>query len=331
LNGALQKFSTEPRPLTQGYGACFSSISVTGDGKRLYFLKQSSQFGIYVADLGERATRISPPRHLSSTDDREFPVAWTADSRDIVFVSRREHKWGFYRQSLGSETATPILAEIATTGLGAVFPRVSPDGAWLVYAPYPADYVDGATIDVFRVAITGGLPQRVMKAAIYDTPRCSRAPATPCAIAAKDKDLLTFTAFDPVQGRGRELGRFKVDEPEKFYTWDLSPEGTRIAILKRGGSEIHILDLGTHEDRRIVVKGWSGLAALDWTPDGRGLFTSSRAAGSVLLETDLEGHAHVLWEPKGDVMIWAVSSPDGQHVALPGFMLSSNVWSMEDF
>jgi Tol biopolymer transport system component len=139
------------------------------------------------------------------TDDREFPVAWTADSRDIVFVSKREGKWGIYRQFLGGETAKPILTGVATAGLGAIFPRVTPDGTWLVYAPFPPDYSPGATIDLMRVPVSGGLPQRVMKAPIYDTPRCTRAPATFCATAAKDKDQMTFTAFDPVHGRGREL------------------------------------------------------------------------------------------------------------------------------
>jgi Tol biopolymer transport system component len=208
---------------------------------------------------------------------------------------------------------------------------VTPDGAWLVYAPFPADYEPGATIDLWRVSISGGLPQWVMKAPMYDTPRCTRAPAMFCATAAKDKDQMTFTAFDPVHGRGRELARFKVDDPEKFYTWDISPDGTRIAVLKHGGSEIHVLSLRTHEVRRIIVKGWSGLEALDWTSDGKGLLTSSRVSGSVLLRTDLQGNPRVLWEPKGDDMIFAVSSPDGHHVALPGFAQSSNVWSMQDF
>jgi DNA-binding winged helix-turn-helix (wHTH) protein/Tol biopolymer transport system component len=331
LNSAFAKFSTLPQQLTQDNGSCISSISATGDGKRLYFLKQTSEFGIYIADLDPNATRISPPRHFTLTDDREFPAAWTADSRDIVFVSKRKGKWGFYRQSLSSETATPILTGIATSGLGAIFPRVTPDGAWLLYAPYPPDYTPGATIDLMKVPLTGGPPQRVMKAPIYDTPRCSRAPATLCVTAAMDKDELSFTAFDPVHGGRRQLARFKVDDPEKFYTWDLSPDGARIAVLKRGGSEIHILSLRTHEDREFTVKGWSGLEALDWTFDGKGLFISSRAAGSVLLHTDLQGNARVLWEPKGDGMTWAISSPDGHHVALPGFALSSNIWSMEDF
>jgi hypothetical protein len=100
------------------------------------------------------------------------------------------------------------------------------------------------------------------------------------ATAAKEKDELTFTAFDPVHGGGRELARFRVDDAEKLYSWDISPDGARIAVLKHGGSEIHILSLSTHEDRKITVKGWSGLESLDWAYDANGLFTSSRASGS---------------------------------------------------
>lgn len=331
LNSAFAKFSTMPRQVAQDSGACISSISATSDSKRLYFLRQSSQLGIYVADLAPDATRISPPTHFTLTDDREFPSAWTADSRDIIFVSRREGKWGFYRQSLGSKTATPILTGLATAGLGAIFPRVSPDGAWLVHAPFTPDYVPGTAVDVFRVPISGGAPQQVMRGPLYDIPRCTRAPSALCAIAALNKDQLIFTAFDPLHGPGHELARFKVDDPEKTYGWDLSPGGARIAVLKKGGSEIHILSLRTHEDRKLVVKGWSGLQALDWTSDGKGLFTSSRTSGVVLLHTDLHGNAHVLWEPKGDSMIWAIPSPDGHHVAMPGFAFSSNIWSMQDF
>jgi WD40 repeat protein len=59
LNNTLAKFSTLPQQLSQDNGACISSISATGDGKRLYFLKQASEFGIYVADLAPDAGRIS--------------------------------------------------------------------------------------------------------------------------------------------------------------------------------------------------------------------------------------------------------------------------------
>jgi Tol biopolymer transport system component len=330
LDGKSARISAKPRLLTQANGFCISSASATADGKQLYFLKHNSELSAYLADLAPDATRISPPRHLTLTEDREFPAAWTADSREIVLVSNREGKWGFYRQSINSGTTTPILTGIATPGLGASFPRVAPDGAWLVYAPYPMNYVPGTPMDIWRVPISGGSPQLVLRVAVYDTPRCARAPATLCAVANKDKDQLIFIGFDVMQGAGQELARLTIDS-DKDYTWDLSPDGTRIAILKRGTPEIHVYSLRTHTDQKIIVKGQDGLMALDWSSDGKGLFTSSLATGSVLLHTDLKGNASVLWEPKGANMTWAVPSPDGRHVAMPGFALSSNIWSMQDF
>ena len=330
VDSAFQKFSSPPRQLPRRDGACIMSISATANGKQLYFLKQTDNFGIYVADIDADASRISPPRHLSLTDDREFPAAWTADSRDIILVSG-EWQMGLLSRIAGHPGHFTDPHRIETMGLGAIFPRLTPDGAWLVYAPLTADYVDGAPVDLLRVSVSGGPPQRIMKTPLYDIPRCSRAPATLCAIETIDKDQLTFTAFDPMHGRGRELARLKIDNPEKFYGFDLSPDGTRIAVLERGGSTIQILNLRTHENRKITVKGWSGLTSLDFTADGKGLFTGSRASGAVLLKTDLQGNARVLWEPKGDGMPWAVPSPDGRHVVMPGYVLSSNVWSMEDF
>jgi eukaryotic-like serine/threonine-protein kinase len=308
LDNEFARFSAKPRLLTQVNGFCISSASATADGKQLYFLKQTSEFSVYVSDLAPDATSISPPRHLTLVEGREFPAAWTADSREIVFVSNRESKWGFYRQSLNSTNARPILTGIATLGLNDIFPRVAPDGAWLVYAPYPADYVPWTPVDILKVPISGGSPQLIMTAAIYDTPRCARAPVTLCAVAIKSKDQLIVTGFDVVRGTRTELARLKIDDPDKVYTWDLSPDGTRIAMLKRGTSEIQIFSLRTHADHNFTVKGWDGLEALDWTSDGKGLFTSSTTAGSVLLHTDLQGNASVLWEPKGSNMTWAIPS-----------------------
>lgn len=330
LEGKSPRLSSRTQLLPESNGLCISSISTTADGKQLYFLKQTSGLSVYIADLATGATRISPPRHLTVTENSEFPVGWTADNRELVFVSNREGKWGFYRQSLNGDTATPILAEIDTPGLGAVFPRVTPDGSWLVYAPYHPDYVPGSPMDVLRVPISGGAPQLVMRAAVTDTPRCTRAPATLCAVASRNKDQMIITAFDVIRGAGQELARVKID-PDQDYTWDISPDSTRIATLKRGSSEIHVLSLRTRAEQNVVVRGWTGLVSLDWASDGKGLFTSSLASGSVLLYTDLRGNARVLWQPKGATMTWGVPSSDGRHLAMPGSSLSSNIWRVQDF
>jgi eukaryotic-like serine/threonine-protein kinase len=158
----------------------------------------------------------------------------------------------------------------------------------------------------------------------------------------------TFTAFDPLIGRGRELIRFDIDPAAAAnYVWDLSPDGTRFAIIKYSEGRIHILPLGRQTPQEIVVKGWNSLQSVDWAADGRGLFASSLTTGSsALLHVGLHGEAHVLWEQKGSIAPsggpfdeptggpsapWAVPSPDGRHLAIYEWSLSSNIWMMENF
>ncbi len=54
------------------------------------------------------------------------------------------------------------------------------------------------------------------------------------------------------------------------------------------------------------------------------MFTSGMLPTSVLFHVDLQGHKDVLWEPKGTRSTWAVPSPDGRHVAMPGYTQNSN-------
>ncbi len=330
LDSATGAF-TKPTPLTHDTGFGIGSTSATADGKQLVFLKRTSEYSVYVADLLPGAIGITPPKHLTLIEGQEFPAGWTVDSQAVIFVSNRDGKWGFYRQPLNGDQASPILTEIPSNGLGTIFPRVSPDGKWLVYAPYPSDYSLGDTFELLRVPMAGGTPQLILKAAMYDTPRCAQAPSRLCAVAIKDRDQLIFTSFDPMLGRGRELARFRIDDLNKDYGWALSPDGTRIAVLKKSTAEIHVLSLQTHADHQIIVQGWNSLVALDWTADGAGFFMSSLQPSCVVLRVDLHGKARVLWEPKGASMTWAIPSPDGRHLAMPAFSQNSNVWMMENF
>ena len=78
----------------------------------------------------------------------------------------------------------------------------------------------------------------ILTANLEGGPRCAKSPATLCAIAERsaDRKQLVFTAFDPVKGRGRELAEWKTDAMAD-YQWDLSPDGTRIAVLRTGMDE----------------------------------------------------------------------------------------------
>jgi WD40-like Beta Propeller Repeat len=199
-----------------------------------------------------------------------------------------------------------------------------------------------------RVPITGGSPQSVLTASsgIIDSFRCARFPATSCVIAERtqDKKQLVFTAFDPATGRGLELKRFATTTtPDAEYAWDLSPDGTRLAILRRSEATIRVLWLN-QETSDSVGKKLSNLETVDWTADGKALLVSSvREGGSALLQLDLKGNGHLLWESNGTVepsitafvggpsAPWAIPSRDGRHLAICVWSLNANMWMMENF
>jgi len=331
MDSATGKFSEQPAQLTHSVGYCMGSTSSTSDSKRLVFLKQSHEYSVYVAGLVPGATSITPPKHLTLTAAEEFPSAWSPDSKSIIFVSNRDRTWGFYRQPLNEAPATPIQTGIDSEGLGYIFPRVSPDGKWLIYAAFRTAYEPGNKVDLLRVPAAGGPTEKILSDAIVDIPRCAQFPATGCMIATlADRSHLAFISFDPVLGRGHELARFEI-EPERFYRWALSPDGHRIAVIKQSTGDIHILSLATGAAEKITVQHWNNLQSLDWTSDGKGFFTSSLQPSGVLLHVDFQGRANVLWEPKGVSMPWAVPSPDGRYVAMPYFAHNSNAWVLENF
>jgi Tol biopolymer transport system component len=159
-----------------------------------------------------------------------------------------------------------------------------------------------------------------------------------CVLGERTSDLkhITFTGIDPARGLDHEFARFDTD-PNASYQWDLSPDGTRIALGEIGSGHIQILSLSGQRLTETTAKGWSSLENLHWSAAGNGFFAASRTAEtSVLLSLDLDGNATVLWEQKGTLGnesagTSGVPSPDGRHLAMMGFTLSGNMWMMENF
>lgn len=330
-----------PVRLTNWAGFCVGPLTSTADGKRLVFNKWSVQRSVYIADLASGKPHSTTPRRLTLSDGQEYPAAWTSDSNTIVFVSNRLGTWGIFKQSPGEEEAQALV-----TGLpNRVEAGISPDGHWILYQSFSSLTSGRLT----RIPLAGGEPQPVltlltapeespwMGARAHEPPRCSRSPATLCAIAERTADgqHLIFTAFDPIKGRGSELTRFRID-PAAAYKWDLSPDGTRLAILQRADHGIQILPLNGDAPYRIAVRGWRSLETLDWDAHGTGLFTSGATQGnSVLLYIDLKGNSFTLWkqpgEQEGGTDVYAIPSPDSRHLAVYGWTSNSNMWMMEKF
>jgi WD40 repeat protein len=329
-------------------GFCMDDIGETSDGKRLAFRKWSTQGNVYVADIqgnGTRGMHITTPRRLTLNEGRNYAGAWTADSKAVVFASSVDGQWRIFKQSLDRQTSQPISSKEQGDPLSA---SVSPDGAWILYAPFPRNGNDFTLHQLMRAPINGGSPQLVLTGHLYGDPHCARLPATLCAVAefSAGQEQMVFTAFDPVRGRGRELCRIETGvKADPDYVWDLSPDGTRIVILKYSDSEMQILPFDGSPVRHLTVSGRKTLQSVNWTADGKGFLVSSAAnGGSVLLLVDLQGDSRVLWEASiapwnvplahrlgGPSGPWAVPSPDGRHLAIHKFDVSANMWLMENF
>jgi eukaryotic-like serine/threonine-protein kinase len=347
VDAATGKPNGPARKLTNWAGFCMDDLSETADGKRLLFRKWSWQGSVYVSDLVAGGTQITQPRRLTLNEGRNFPGAWTADSKSIVFGSYVDGRWKILKQSLAEETSEPVTTqEEGDVKSG----RVSPDGAWILYVLTPNANAGSLSLSrLMRVRPGGGPPELVLTAPLYSDPQCAHFPSTLCVIAepSKDNRQLIFTAFDAVNGRGRELIRCGIDNTADLnYVWDLSPDGTRIAVLKYSAAKIEVFPLNGRPRQEILAMGWKSLESLHWAADGKGFFVSGAAdGGSALLLLDLRGQAHVLWKQKGSIAPWnvplahrwgpsapwAIPSPDGRHLAIYNWNFSANMWMIENF
>jgi len=333
--------------LTNWAGFCMDNTSATADGKRLAFRKHSMEGSVYVADIEASGTRISTPKRLTLDEGRDFTSAWTADSKAIVFSSYRDGQWGIFKQPVDGDRAQAITLRAADYDESA-FPRLSPDGRWVLYLARSSHNPPSGQNQVMRSPIAGGSPELVMDARSVGGPTCARYPATFCVIAepTADRKKLVFTAFDPMKGRGRELLRFDTDPVAPAYVWDLSPDGSLIAILRYSEGRIHIIHVASGQSEEVVAKGWNGFLSVNWAVDGKGWFVSALTSdGSALLRVDPKGKAHVLWKEIGSApnepasggwiggphASWAVPSPDGRHLAINNRKLSANMWMIENF
>jgi Tol biopolymer transport system component len=186
---------------------------------------------------------------------------------------------------------------------------------------------------LLRVPVSLGAPEPVLEASRGAAVRC--APRhLPCVISELDKvnSELVFTAFDPLRGRSGELVRLATD-PEESPAWDLSPDGSTVAIV----------DLDEHNDRILLVELESGsarwiaaghserLSGISWSADGRSWFvTSSSLRGSTILQVRFEGAISELWR-SGTILSAPLASPDGKNLAFSSSMFNSNAWVIENF
>ena len=334
-NGALQG---SPRRLTDWSGFQIFNLSATADGKQLAFLRGTDHLSVFVGDLASNGTRLLNPHRLTMDEYLDVPTAWTADSRDVIFSSSRGGNGGIYKQPLDASTPQVItsLPDLDMWGWFVVVPRLSPDGAWVLFAGTPHNSPLGTAQHFFRVSVNGGAPQQLFE--VPELPEvlyCTNRVANFCAYPSRADDGRTWviTAFDPTAAKRKELLRIPT-EPGTEYHWGPSPDGSQVGILKTDWDkgQIRFIPVGGGEARTVMVKGYANLDSFEWAPDSRSVFVGSWGpGGATLLRIDLSGNAQPIWHQPQPYQTFGIPSPDGRHLAMCGSSADANVWMIDKF
>ncbi len=320
----------EPRRVTNWPGIDVRCLSAARGGKRLAFLQGPHQADVYVGELREGGKALAGIRRLTLDDRNDLPTAWTHDSKSVLFHSDRHGKWEIFKQDLSSRNAELIISAVDDCRAA----RISADGDWIVYLARNRDrmWSWAEPLRLMRAPMAGGPSSVVLSERRLYSVRCARSPSHLCALGDRRLKQFIFYVLDPIKGRGAKIATVAVDIPWDQSHWDVSPDGSRIAVLTGAGLEgtIRILSLADGSVRDVIVSGWNGFQSMDWAANGQGLYVSSHSAmHSSLLHIDLNGYATLLRQQVGNFETWGIPSPDGRYLAFLEWSSISNVWMME--
>jgi Tol biopolymer transport system component len=263
----------------------------------------------------------------------------------MFLYSDRKGNFDIYKQGPDDRDAEPILTGPEEKRA----PQISPDGRWLLYMQWPraAGGAPPGFGKLMRIPVAGGPPEAVMDFTGYSglgvmSPastiggypsfRCVPRGGSSCVLAEMRDRNIVFTAFDPLQGRTKELVRISKNSDTR--SWDLSPDGSQVALpvfdFKAGDVRILSLEGGTH--RTLSAMPWTQLISIAWAADGRSLFlASSSSRGTSLVRMDSVGKTKLLLAPPGWDIKALSPSPDGHYLALGPIVSNFNAWTIASF
>lgn len=164
--------TSKPERVTQWAGAAIFGLSASANGNRLAFLKATARAQVYLGELKAGGTQMRPPRPLTDDEANDSPSAWTADSKAVIFLSDRVNKWGIFKQQINQETAELVVSGSQYAWL----PRLSSDGAWVLYVQGPEVRGPSTPTHLMRVSVNGGAPQKVLETRVGFDWHCSQPP-----------------------------------------------------------------------------------------------------------------------------------------------------------
>ncbi len=321
------------RRLTDWSGSSISKFSAARDGKQFVFLRHTYHDAILVGDLSSQNTKLGNIRKLSIDDNVNIPLAWTPDSREVIFSSKRMATRLLYAKSMDQSDAARLLT--AAPDMNFYIGRLAPGGKSLVIEGSPS----GTTKSfIYRMKFDGSAPELVFPLEEFSMFWCTdRNPGFCVYGEMSDKHELIITRFDPLSGERAEQMRIPIAPGDSArlggsYAWQLSPDGQWIGVVKRHENKVLMYPVRGGTPMEFAPRGFFDFVDLNWSSDSQGLFVSSPSPGGAsLLYLDLHGHMQKIWQHQQGRWTWAVPSPDGRHVAILDTDTESNAWMITNF
>jgi serine/threonine protein kinase len=331
----------EPTALWSWTGPIDGALSVSGNG-RVVFQRSIGQLEIYAADLLDQGKQLGSKRRLTSTPRDERPTDWSPDGQSIAFMSNENGSQQIFL--LNADTSE---SRLVTKGPSwHTWPRFTPEGLLLFWHLPPAPNEEPSQMELMRLGANEDAPTRVFAAGLpvrfkrngRPPPRnvqfrCPRAGT--CVFSELVWNQLRFAEFDVEKGPGRELMRIDAEGTPGFIDWDLSPDGSRVALPLEGSQSIlRILNLDTNEVTNKEIRPGCNPQFASWRADGQAVFVTAMCSGEnqyKLFLSELEGSTHLLLESPNEWMGNPVVSPDGRRLAFAIRSQTVDVWLLEGF
>jgi eukaryotic-like serine/threonine-protein kinase len=358
--------SGSPVRLTDWVGFRMRFFSSTADGKSFVFMNDMEQSDVWVANLEDHDMRVDPAQRMTLSEKMDWTGGWTPDSKNVLFYSDRAGAYDVFSQAIDDTSAQALT----TSKENQRAPRMCPSGKCILFMEWSpsTDGLPPATGTLMRMPANGGPSDALLSfkgyygaggpgsylAAVGGFPsfRCATVPNGYCVIAERDQasGLVTFSFFDPNAGNDSnpvpaEKILSVMIKLGQSGSWDLSPDGKRIAYAESSlePGVIHQLAMiadpshyvpGTPEPpppASINVKDINQIVTLAWSADGKHLFVASRTSrGSVLWLVDESGKTRQLAARSWDIQELA-PSPDGKKLAISELTTNSNAWMIPKF